>query len=631
MNPIKSLIARAASWAGIPTTRQNWLGPRFEPINISATATVESVQTAIRQAESGETTALFRFYRDSLLGDDHVQGCLNTRKLAVIGQPLAILPAEPQNPDDVRAAAACLRAVEDCDAWSGGLSALLSASQWPVSVVENIFRPADPRPVKFRKVEETEQRGDAETEKLSEFTLQYTLKKLEPVNPMLHCYRHAYLVGGVGLGSATPEMQAGLMRPAQGAPSARLGAANDPSAWYSIDLNDWEPFLRLWPIDDAGRIIYDASRASKLDPARHIVHRGHLLTEHRDNWGGPMRAILFWWLLRGLGRDWFARFMERYGSPFPVAKTNVQDKEAVALLETAFSLSTKIGGLVIGQEDQVELQAAAVQGGAEGHAIWNRVCNDAIARHITGYSSSDKPAGLNAGESNAQETVRSDIRIFDGKLLCETLQKQVFANFLRFNGLTGQIRVMLGGLSTADASTFATLLKTTSEAGFEPTDAAMSGIEAKLGFAVQRKAAPEALGPQFGPGTKDQGPGTEETEEEADDGEIETLSVRGADGRLRFFSAGGTPRRKPPQENPTAAITAQRAAALAAAYKGVMAPFREIILSSHSQEEALTRLSAAYRDWKPERLAAELETALQLCAAQGAAAAAAPKAEKRKS
>jgi phage gp29-like protein len=637
MNPFTFLRHFAARLTSPPPpqVRANWLGPRFEPVNISSTATVEAVQTAIRQAESGETTSLFRFYRDSLLGDDHVQGCLNTRKLAVLGQPLAVLPADKLNPDDVLAAAACLRAIEDCDSWSGGLSALLSASQWPVSIVENIYRPADPRPIRWAAPRTKDQgprtkdqgpdtEDDDTPDPLQEFALRFTLKKLEPVNPMLFCFRHAYLVGGVGLGSATPEMQAGLMGQNPTSP-ARVGT----SAWYSIDLSDWEPFLRLWPIDDAGRIIYDASRAAKLDPTRHIVHRGHLLTEHRDNWGGPMRAILFWWLLRGLGRDWFARFMERYGSPFPVAKTNVQDKEAVSLLETAFSLATKIGGLVIGQDDQVELQQAIVQGGAEGHATWARVCNDAIARHITGYSSSDKPAGLNAGESTAQETVRGDIRQFDSKLLSETLQKQVFPNFLRFNGLTGQIRVMLGGLSTADAATFAGLLKTTAEAGFEPTDDALPAIEEKLGFAIQRKAPPVPLGL---PGTEDQGPKTkdQETEEEltestTDDGEIETLSVRGADGRLRYFSASGTPRRKPPQESPTDGITAARKDALTAAYRGVMAPFREIILSSHSREEALTRLTAAYRDWKPERLASELETALQLCAATGAAHAAGPK------
>ncbi len=46
---------------------------------------------------------------------------------------------------------------------------------------------------------------------------------------------------------------------------------------------------------------------------------------------------------------------------------------------------------------------------------------------------------------------------------------------------------------------------------------------------------------------------------------------------------------------------------LAAAYKGSMAPFRQIVLDSKSREECLMKLARAYSDWKPERLMAELE------------------------
>ena len=499
MNPLTKMLAAVRNYfggaqqTGLPTERINWLGPRFEPGNISSTAKMQDVNTAIREAENGETTSLFRFYRDSLLNDDLIQGELSKRKLAVIGQPTAVLPADKESVDDVAAAAACLRAICDCENWNAGLGALLNASQWPVAVAENIFRAADPEPVSFTvktktdlQKETKETKGSGQRTSLSSLTsvkslsLQYTLKRIEPVNPMLFCFRHAYLVGGVGYGSSTPVQQIGL---------------NDKSSglnpdWYSVDLADWEPFLRLWPIDDQGRIIYDASRASKLDPDRHVVHRGHLLTDQRDNWGGPMRAILFWWLLRGLGRDWFGRFMERYGMPFPVGKTNVQDAEAVKLLRDAFGLATKIGGLVIGQEDQVELQQAMVQGGAEGHALWHRTCNDAISRHIVGYGNSDKPSGLNAGESQMQAGVRQDVRIFDQRMLAETLEKQLFARFLRFNGLKGRVRVAWGGLNTDDAKTFADLLKTAKEAGWEPTDGAIPVIEDRFGIEVRRCATP---------------------------------------------------------------------------------------------------------------------------------------------
>ena len=83
------------------------------------------------------------------------------------------------------------------------------------------------------------------------------------------------------------------------------------------------------------------------DPARYIVHRGHLLT-CPDNWGGPMRSILFWWLLSAMDREWWSRFLEKYGSPFLVGK--FADDEGRGILERAFSLAVRIGGLVISRD-----------------------------------------------------------------------------------------------------------------------------------------------------------------------------------------------------------------------------------------------------------------------------------------
>lgn len=602
-NPLRSFaaaIARPLANFGspdmekVPVTRRAWIGPRFDPGNISATAKISDVQTATRDAENGDPTSLFRFYRDSLLGDELIQGELNKRKLAVIGETLTVLPETKDNPEDIAAAAACMRAIKDCKNWLDGLSEWLNTSIWPVTINENIFSPADPKPVAFQL------KKDGPVQNLS---LQYTLSRLEPVNPMLFCFRHAYLVGGVGMGTATPVQQAGLMRDQQ--PSTTVGT----SPWYSIDLSDWEPFLRLWPIDQAGRIIYDASRASKLDPMRYVVHRGHLLTGQRDNWGGPGRAITGWWLLRGLGRDWFARFMERYGSPFPVGKTDVEDPQSVKLLEDAFATAVKIGGLVIGQDDSVDLKEAAVQGGADGHDKWHRVCNDAISFHLTGRRSSDKPAGLNSGESQTQENIREDIRLFDEQKLAETLVKQLFENFKKINGLAGSVRVVWGGLSADDAKTFADLLKTMSEAGYEPTDEALPTVEEKTGLQWQRKAVPDPLA-NTAFGNPNSG---------IDDNDPDALAVRDVKGRLILFSAGGHPSHR--SADPIDPIVSARLDALTAAYRGAMAPFRQAILDSSSKEECLARLKKLYADWSPGRLQTELETALQICAAAGAAAA----------
>jgi phage gp29-like protein len=196
-----------------------------------------------------------------------------------------------------------------------------------------------------------------------------------------------------------------------------------------------------------------------------------------------------WWLMRGLGRDWFGRFMERYGAPFPIAHVSAQDPQAVAFMREAFSNFSKIGGLIIDRDDKVELESAIVHGGAEGHKLWHDVCNDAISFAITGYKSSQKPQGLNAGDSAALENIRDDIRIFDQKRLSETLQRQPFARLLQINGCAGNIRIIWGGLSDDDAATFATLLKTMGEAGYEVMEESLPTIEERTGLQWRKKAS----------------------------------------------------------------------------------------------------------------------------------------------
>jgi phage gp29-like protein len=579
-----SKSAVAASPYPLPTEIAKWLGPRFEPSNISSAATAATLAEAIRSAENGETRDLFRFYRDALLGDDHIQGELNKRKLALLAQTMAILPETKGNADDELAVIACRRAVADCENWVNGLAAISSSCLWPVTVTERIFRAAD-------------------ASRKGEPGLQFTLRRLEPVNPQLFCFRWAYMTGGIAMGSATPVQQVG---------AAKLNPI-DP---FTIDLTRWEPYLKLWPIDNDGRIIYDASRAEYLDRTRHIVHRGHLLTEFRDNWGGPFRAIAGWYLLRQLGRDWFGRFMERYGAPFPVGKTNVEDPQAIAFLQGAFSLATKLGGLVIGQDDQVELVQAMVQGGAQGHEIWHNVCNNAISRAIVGQelSASSKATGLGSGVAELQGQVRQDVRMFDQASLGETVKKQVFDPFLLVNGLAGSVKVVWGGQSAEDAGNTASMLKDLAVANLEPADSALEVLSERVGFELQRKAVAPAAPSEQEELTQ------ERLQEEQRRLALEQTGLSEEAQRLKRFSA-----ELPAFIHPSDLVAARKKEALAKAYRGVMAPVRTIILSSTSEQEAEHRLATYFSDWDPVRVRAVLEEALQICAAEGASAAAAVK------
>lgn len=61
-----------------------------------------------------------------------------------------------------------------------------------------------------------------------------------------------------------------------------------------------------------------------------------------------------------------------------------------------------------------------------------------------------------------------------------------------------------------------------------------------------------------------------------------------------------------------------RAAALSQAFRGSLAPVRRIILESASPDDLERRLKLFYADFSPERLAAILEDALAVFAANGA-------------
>ncbi|GEM_PF-493918 len=545
------------------------LSPRFEPSNITQDITANDIQNAIREAENGQTYNLFRLYRDVLLSDNHIQAEINTRKLALLAQPLAIMPADKDNPDDVALAAAFTRAKSDCANWRDGLVALMDSNcGWPVSIVEKIMQPAG------------EPAGD-------EPQLQFTLARLVPVNPQALCYQWAYQLGGFGSGTASSIQQ--IQTPANGLNQAP----------YIMDLNRWEPYLKLWPIGENGRIIYDATHAEYLDRTRHMVHRGHLLTGFRDNWGGPFRAILFWWYFRNLGREWFARFMERFGSPFPVGYTDATDAAAVALLREAFDLARSIGGLVVDESSRIDLKEAMVAGGADGHKTFHDLCNNEISKLITGLDSGSKPHGLNAGANQMQQSVREDYRMFDQSSLSETVIQQLVIPFRDMNGLKGMIKLVWGGLSDVDAKMFADFLMAMSTAGWTPTDDAIPTVEERTGIPFERIIPPAPLDPGFG--------GTSSTSPQNKNSKKPTP--------FTVFSVGD-PQPKP---TPIDSIVEKHSAALAAAFRGALAPVRQIVLSSTSRADCEAKLKLFYADWQPQRVQEILEEALQVCAATGAA------------
>jgi hypothetical protein len=446
-----NLFSKVAETIGAVFHRKARIAMESEMPNLSGNATVSSIQSALRAAEGGETRELFGLYRDLTAGGSHIQAEFNKRKLAMLAQPKSVLPADKAKAEDVKAAAAVTQMIADCENWNDGITHLLDSCLWPVAVVEKIFRPVEPG------------------EPAAVLGLKFTLKRLEIVNPTLLCFRKPYQSGWRAAG--------------------KMPAS--PSGVVTADA--WEPDLRFWTTDEEGRILFDYERTYSADRVRHVVHRGHLLVGMRDCWGGPMRAIVFWWLLSVLARDWFGRGMERWGSPFPVGRTDAKNPAAVDMLREAFSLSTKVGGLVVDHETQVELKEIAASGMADAYEKFLNVCNREISKVIVGQTASAEAqsTGLGSSVGDLHSDVRQDIRMFDQMRMGDTLKSQLFRQCLAVNGIQANVPdIVWGGLSDEDAKALAEVLNILSTAGFEPTDEAIPTLSERLGFEIQRKAPP---------------------------------------------------------------------------------------------------------------------------------------------
>lgn len=242
--------------------------------------------------------------------------------------------------------------------------------------------------------------------------------------------------------------------------------------------------LRIFDVDAAGRPL---PTAHDCDPARYIVHRGHMMPLP-DQWGGPMRALLFWWLLRSMSRQWWADLLERFGVPF--LKGKYADQEGRRTLERAFQMAVRLGAIVISKNTEVEVVQAAAGDTSNSHERFIELCNREISKLVVGQTLSGQaaPTGeLGGGTASLQSAVRDDIRQLDAKMLAATFQEQLFRQAIALAGIPGEPpKIVFGSESGAERDATTSLIKSLHEAGLEPEDDALPIISERIGFGIRR-------------------------------------------------------------------------------------------------------------------------------------------------
>ena len=389
------------------------LDPRRELPSVVRHISADRLMGIIEEAQNGDTRELFALYRDVISNDNQVRSEFMKRKIAVLGDPVSVIPFKKGEPDDVAAAELCGDVVDN-STFADAQSWLMNATLFPVAVVEKVFAP---RP------------GGG-----------FALKALVPVHYQLLDY-------------------------SQGA-------------------------LRIYDVDDTGTPL---PTSHEVTPERYIVHRCDLMPAP-DNWGGAMRSILFWWLLRTMSRQWWADLLERFGVPF--LKGKYSDEKGRSTLERAFRLAVRLGAIVVSKNTEVEVVQAASGDASNSHERFITLCNQEISKLIVGQtlSSSASPTGeLGGGTANLQGEVRDDIRKADAKLLAATLRGQLFEQLLAINGKTGRApKILFGSESVREQSATLTLIGKLHEAGLEPDDDALDNLSERLGFGIRRAAPPQS-------------------------------------------------------------------------------------------------------------------------------------------
>lgn len=253
--------------------------------------------------------------------------------------------------------------------------------------------------------------------------------------------------------------------------------------------------LRIYDTDEDGR---PRPESYVADTGRYIVHRGMTMPVP-DTWGGPMRAVLFWWLLRNMGRQWWADFLERFGVPFLKGTFRAGDKEARSVLTAAFQQATRLGAIVVSDATSAEIVHTATSDASDSHERFIELCNREISRVLLGQTLSgnvQSTGELGGGQATLQGAVRDDIRAMDAKLLAGTIARQLFDQVLRLNGLRGHAPILVfGSESDRDLARTVQLVQALAQSGLEPDDEGVATLSERVGFGLRRKQSTAAPAP----------------------------------------------------------------------------------------------------------------------------------------
>jgi phage gp29-like protein len=228
-------------------------------------------------------------------------------------------------------------------------------------------------------------------------------------------------------------------------------------------------------------------------PIRYITHRGHLNRSFPDTWGGPLRAVVFWWYFGNWARQACAKHLEKTNAPKWIATAPKSDFQAARReLQRAFARGVNTDALIIPEDARVEAISTLKGDSVQAFIDFMQLCQKQILKVVAGQTSTveAQPMGLGSSQSKVQADALDTIGDFDGALLSETLSEQLFRPILELNGWPGPIPGVTWGEDEEAATLKADQLESLDRAGLEVDDAGLPVLSEMFGLPLRRKSTP---------------------------------------------------------------------------------------------------------------------------------------------
>lgn len=212
--------------------------------------------------------------------------------------------------------------------------------------------------------------------------------------------------------------------------------------------------------DNEGKLLFLGNGYEEAIPPFKVVY-GIYNQSFRAPYGeSALRHLYFSVNVKNAGLDFWIRFLERFGEPWAVAKT--QDDPNTLALEVSNMLNGSTA--VIDKDEEIELIQPSAKSDFKNLINY---CDSQINRFILGGNLTGEVTGGSLAAAQAHNTIRSEIALSDERILCYVCNR-VISYFKALNGISEEITFSLFN-EDEPKTELASRDKIIYEMGYQPT------------------------------------------------------------------------------------------------------------------------------------------------------------------